>query len=125
ALRIHDDAVGRRQSALRTACCGRELARRIQSDPVGYLSQLYAERVEEAARFEASGNALAASRARDAQSEALRLLNQISPEPNDSPEPSASTVITLPSPSPTPDATAVASASPSPATPRPTIVRTP
>ena len=99
-----------------------------QSDPVGYLSQLYTERVEEAARFEASGNALAASRARDAQSEALRLLNQISPEPNESPEPSASTVITLPSPSPTPDATAVASASPSPeptATPRPTVARTP
>src|ERR1700716_3526110 len=38
----------------------------LQSDPVGYLSQLYAERLEEAARFEATGNALAASRARAA-----------------------------------------------------------
>ena len=97
-----------------------------QSDPVGYLSQLYTERLEEAARFEATGNALAASRARSAQSEALRLLNQISPEPSESPEPSASTAITLPSPSPTPDATAEPTASPTPtASPRPTATRTP
>jgi hypothetical protein len=98
-----------------------------QSDPVGYLSQLYSERLEEAARFEATGNALAASRARDAKNEALRLLNQISPEPSESPEPSASTAITRPSPSPTPDMSAAATASPSPdptATPRPTTVGT-
>jgi hypothetical protein len=98
-----------------------------QSDPVGYLSQLYTERLEEAARFEATGNALAASRARSAQTEALRLLNQISPEPSESPEPSASTSITLPSPSPTPETSAVATESPTPAptvTPRPTIART-
>jgi len=98
-----------------------------QSDPVGYLSQLYSERLEEAARFEATGNALAASRAREAKNEALRLLNQISPEPSESPEPSASTAITLPSPSPTPDVSPVATASPSPdptATPRPTTVGT-
>jgi len=95
-----------------------------QSDPVGYLSQLYTERLEEAARFEATGNALAASRARSAQTEALRLLNQISPEPNESPEPSASTVITLPSPSPTPEASAAATESPTPS-PRPTVARTP
>src|SRR6202165_53369 len=69
-----------------------------QSDPVGYLSQLYTERLEEAARFEATGNALAASRARSAQSEALRLLNQISPEPEPSPEPSARAALTPPSP---------------------------
>jgi hypothetical protein len=85
-----------------------------QSDPVGYLSQLYDERIEEAARFEASGNALAASRARDAQGEALRLLNQISAQPTESPEPSASTAITLPSPSPTPETPAVATESPTP-----------
>ena len=96
-----------------------------QSDPVEYLSQLYAERLEEAARFEATGNVLAASRARSAQSEALRLLNQISPGPEQSPEPSASTVITLPSPSPTPETSASPTDSPTPATPRPTIVRTP
>ena len=99
-----------------------------QSDPVAYLSQLYTERLEEAARFEATGNALAASRARDAQSEALRLLTQISPEPNESPEPSASTPITLPSASPTPEPSPVATESPTPtptASPRPTIARTP
>jgi hypothetical protein len=99
-----------------------------QSDPVGYLSQLYTERLEEAARFEATGNALAASRARSAQTEALRLLNQISPEPNESPEPSASTVITLPSPSPTPETSAAATESPTPSptpSPRPTVARTP
>ncbi len=98
-----------------------------QSDPVGYLSQLYTERLEEAARFEATGNALAASRARSAQSEALRLLNQISPEPSESPEPSPSTSITLPSASPTPEASALPTDSPTPAptsTPRPTIART-
>jgi len=98
-----------------------------QPDPVGYLSQLYDERIEEAARFEASGNALAASRARDAQSEALRLLNQISPQPNESPEPSASTAITLPSPSPTSEAPTAATESPTSeptATPRPPVVRT-
>src|SRR5438132_3841264 len=96
-----------------------------QSDRVDYLSQLYAERLEEAARFEATGNALAASRARSAQSEALRLLNQISPEPEQSPEPSASTAISVPSPSPTPETSASPTDSPTPATPRPTIVRTP
>ena len=99
-----------------------------QSDPVDYLSQLYTERLEEAARFESTGNALAASRARSAQTEALRLLNQISPEPNESPEPSASTSITLPSPSPTPETTVAPTESPTPtptASPRPTTVRTP
>jgi len=98
-----------------------------QSDPVEYLTQLYTERLEEAARFDATGNALAASRARSAQSDALRLLNQISPEPEQSPEPSASTVITLPSPSPTPETSASPTESPTPAltaTPRPTIART-
>ena len=98
-----------------------------QSDPVGYLSHLYDDRLEEAARFEATGNALAASRARDAQGEALRLLNQISPQSEQSPEPSASTAITLPSPSPTPETPAAATESPTPeptATPRPTTART-
>jgi hypothetical protein len=92
-----------------------------QSDPVGYLSQLYDERLEEAARFEASGNVLAASRARDAQGEALRLLQQISPQPAPSPEPSASTAITVPAPTPTPEPTAAATESP---TPLPPTVRT-
>ena len=97
-----------------------------QSDPVNYLSQLYAERLEEAARFEATGNVLAASRARTAQAQALRLLNQISPGPEQSPEPSASAAITLPSPSPTPETSAVPTGSPTPtpsASPRPTTPR--
>ena len=99
-----------------------------QSDPVGYLSQLYNERLEEAARYEATGNALAASRARNAQSEALRLLNQISPQPEPSPEPSASTAITLPSPTATPEATPAKTESPTPEstpTPPPAAARTP
>lgn len=97
-----------------------------QSDPVDYLSQLYAERLEEAARFEAAGNALAASRARTAQSDALRLLSQISPQPEQSPEPSASTAISLPSPTATPDPTASPTGSPTPPpTAPPTLARTP
>jgi hypothetical protein len=100
-----------------------------QSDPVGYLSQLYAERVEEAAHFEATGNALAASRARDAQGQALRLLNQITPEPPaQSPEPSETTSITLPQATPTAtpaEATPTETPTPEPTpTPRPTVVRT-
>jgi len=83
----------------------------LQADPVGYLGELYQERLEEAARFEATGNALAAE-------------PQVQQEP---PEPSASTAITLPSPSPTPEATVEPSPTPSPtatptlrpATPRP------
>jgi hypothetical protein len=97
-----------------------------QSDPVTYLSQLYTERLEEAARFEATGNALAASRARDAQSEALRLLHQISRDPDPSPEPSATFAITLPTVTATPETSAAATESPTPtASPRPTTVRTP
>jgi hypothetical protein len=97
-----------------------------QSDPVEYLTQLYTDRLEEAARFEAAGNALAASRARTAQSDALRLLTQISPQPEQSPEPSASTAISLPSPSATPDPTASPTESPTPPpTAPPTIARTP
>jgi len=93
-----------------------------QSDPVGYLSQLYTERLEEAARFEAIGNALAASRARSAQTEALRLLNQISPEAQQSPEPSpsASTAITLASPTVTPATTVSPTPQPATASPAPT-----
>ena len=100
----------------------------LQADPVGYLGELYQERLEEAARFEATGNALAAGRARDAQKDALRLLNKIEPQvQQEPPEPSASTAITLPSPSPTPEATVEPSPTPSPtatptlrpATPRP------
>jgi len=94
-----------------------------QSDRVAYLSQLYAERLEEAARFESAGNALAASRARSAQAEALRLLTQLGPEPSESPEPSASTAIFVPTPSPTPEEAAVPTETPTP-TPEPTVAPT-
>jgi hypothetical protein len=95
----------------------------LQADPVGYLSELYQERLEEAARFEAAGNALAASRARDAQEDALRLLNKIEPQlQEDPPQPSPSTAITLPSPSPTPEATVAPTPVPTPSpTPAPTV----
>jgi len=64
----------------------------LQADPVGYLGELYQERLEEAARFEATGNALAAGRARDAQEDALRLLNKIEPQvQQEPPQPSPST----------------------------------
>ncbi|HEV8469928.1 MAG TPA: hypothetical protein VGR46_10000 [Candidatus Limnocylindria bacterium] len=101
----------------------------LQADPISYVSELYEERLEEAAHFEAAGNALAASRAREAQEDALRLLNKIEPQVRQEqpPEPSASTAITLPSPSPTPESTVEPSPSPTPtatptmrpATPRP------
>ena len=94
----------------------------LQADPVGYLSELYQERLEEAARFEATGNALAAGRARDAQEDALRLLNKIEPQAQqEPPQPSPSTAITLPSPSPTPEATVAPTPVP---TPTPTLAPT-
>jgi hypothetical protein len=91
-----------------------------QSDPVAYLTDLYDDRLEEAARFEATGNALAASRAREAKDGALRILKGLTPPSADqSPAPTASTAIFVPTPSPTPEPT------PSP-TPEPTLAaRTP
>ena len=94
-----------------------------QSDPVAYLTDLYDDRLEEAARFEATGNALAASRARDAKDGALRILKQLTPASADpSPEPTASTAIFVPTPTPTPEATPEPTASPTePPTPAPTL----
>jgi hypothetical protein len=92
---------------------------RFQSDPVAYLTDLYDDRLEEAARFEATGNALAASRAREAKDGALRILKQLTPPSADpSPEPTASTAIFVPTPSPTPEATPEPTPSP---TPEPTL----
>jgi outer membrane biosynthesis protein TonB len=96
----------------------------VQADPVAYVTALYDERLEEAARFEAVGNALAASRAHDATSDALRLLDRVAPKPTDgepSPTPQASTAIFVPTP--TPQSTASPEPSPTPtsaATPSPT-----
>lgn len=95
----------------------------LQADPISYVSDLYEQRLEEAARLEATGNALAAGRARDAQGDALRLLNKIEPQVQQEqpPEPSPSAAITLPSPSPTPEATVAPTPVP---TPTPTLAPT-
>jgi hypothetical protein len=97
-----------------------------QSDPVEYLTQLYDQRLEEAARFEATGNALAASRARDAKDKALRILKQLTPPLSNeqSPEPTPSTAIFVPTPTPTAEATPEPTPSPTPSptlTPAPTV----
>lgn len=90
-----------------------------QADPIAYLTQLYEERLEEAARFESTGNALAASRARGAKDDALRLLKQLNPQPvEQSPQPSPETAIALPTPTPTPEPTAAPTEAP---TPEPTV----
>jgi hypothetical protein len=92
----------------------------VQADPVAYATELYDERLEEAARADAVGNALAASRARAATDDALRLLNQVAPK-SDQPEPSpsSSTAIFVPSASPTAEPSAPT------ATPTPTVAPTP
>ena len=104
----------------------------LQSDPVAYVTELYDERLAEAAHQEATGNALAASRARQATEDALRLLNQVAPRQNDeapSPEPTGA-IITLPSPTLSPEPTVTPTPSPTPTaapprTPLPTTAKTP
>jgi len=101
----------------------------VQADPVAYATELYDERLEEAARFDAVGNALAASRARAATDDALRLLNQVAPK-SDQPEPSpsSSTAIFVPSASPTAEPAMTPSPTPTTTlapTPRPTPRPTP
>ena len=89
----------------------------LQADKAAYANDLYDERLAEAARHEASGNALAASRARSATEDALRLLKSVAPtlaEQEPSPEPSPKAFITAPTPTPTPDVTA--SPTPNPTT---------
>lgn len=94
-----------------------------QADPIAYLTQLYEERLEQAARFESTGNALAASRARGAKDDALRLLKQLSPQPvEQSPQPTPETAIAVPTPTPTPEPTPAPTEVP---TPEPTIASTP
>jgi hypothetical protein len=105
----------------------------LQADPVAYATELYDERLEEAARFDATGNALAASRARAATDDALRLLNRVAPKQSDDqpePSPSSSTAIFVPSASPSaiPTATPTATATTAPTAPptaRPTIAAPP
>ena len=93
-------------------------------DRAEYLVSLLEQRTAEAARLEATGNALAASHARDIERDTLRMVQQnlpvapeiVEPAPTESPSPSP-TASPSPTPSPTPS---VVPATQRPATPRPT-----
>jgi cell division septation protein DedD len=92
-------------------------------DRAEYLVSLLEQRTAEAARLEATGNALAASHARDIERDTLRMVQQnlplapevVEPAPTESPSPSP-TLSPTPSPTPSP----VPTATQRPATPRPT-----
>jgi outer membrane biosynthesis protein TonB len=92
-------------------------------DRAEYLVSLLEQRTAEAARLEATGNALAASHARDIERDTLRMVQQnlpvapdvVEPAPTESPTPSP-TPTESPSPTPSP----VPTATQRPATPRPT-----
>ena len=101
-----------------------DLAVTLHRDPedrAEYLVSLLEQRTAEAARLEATGNALAASHVRDIERDTLRMVQQnlpvapevVEPVPTESPSQS-------PTPSPTPTPSPVPSATQSPATPRPT-----
>jgi hypothetical protein len=112
------------------------------TDRAQYLLSLLDQRTTEAARLEATGNALAAGRVRDIERRTLRLVQQnlpvapdaVQPAPTESPSPSPSpTATTDPSPTPSRDPAASerpATQRPTPSptskvTPRPTIAATP
>jgi outer membrane biosynthesis protein TonB len=90
-------------------------------DRAEYLVSLLEQRTAEAARLEATGNALAASHAREIVRDTLRMVQQnlpvapevVEPAPTESPSPTPSPTAS-PTPSPAPTATQ------RPATPRPT-----
>jgi len=97
-------------------------------DRAEYLVSLLEQRTTEAARLEATGNALAAGRARDIERQTLRMVQQnlpVAPDavdaaPTDSPSPSPTP---SPTASPTPPPSVVPptpTATQRPATPRPT-----
>jgi len=96
-------------------------------DRAEYLVSLLEQRTSEAARLEATGNALAASRARDVERQTLRMVQQNIPAapdavdaaPTDSPSPSP-TPSPAASPTPTPTDAPAPTATQSPATQRPT-----
>jgi outer membrane biosynthesis protein TonB len=92
-------------------------------DRAEYLVSLLEQRTAEAARLEATGNALAASHVRDIERDTLRMVQQnlplapeiVEPVPTESPSASPTPAATeSPTPSPAPTATQ------RPATPRPT-----
>lgn len=101
----------------------------LHSDPedrAEYVVALLEQRQAEAARLEASGNAAAASRARQIEQDTLRAVRAMlpvapevepapAPAPTDSPTPSPSTT-----PSPTPTVAPTSTATVRPSTPRPT-----
>ncbi|HEY3125616.1 MAG TPA: DUF5667 domain-containing protein [Candidatus Limnocylindria bacterium] len=100
-------------------------------DRAEYLVSLLEQRTSEAARLEATGNALAASRARDIERQTLRMVQQnipVAPDavdaaPTDSPSPSP-TPSPAASPTPTPTEYPRVVATQSPATARPTTAAT-
>jgi outer membrane biosynthesis protein TonB len=95
-----------------------------------YLVSLLEQRTAEAARLEATGNALAAGRAREIERDTLRMVQQnlpvapeiVEPAPTDSPSPSPTP---SPTESPTPTPSPVPTATQRPATLRPTVAPTP
>lgn len=103
------------------------------ADRAQYLMSLLEERTSEAARLEATGNALAAGRVREIERKTLLMVQQnlptdpnaVQPAPTESPTPSPSpTPAPTDSPSPIPTESPVPTATQRPATPRPTTVPT-
>jgi hypothetical protein len=94
-------------------------------DRAEYLVSLLEQRTAEAARLEATGNALAASHARDIERDTLRMVQQnlpvapdvVEPAPTESP---SSSPTPAPTESPTPTPSPAPTATQRPATPRPT-----
>jgi hypothetical protein len=107
---------------------------RFYSDPedrAAYLLSLLEQRTAEAARLEATGNALAAGKVRDIERQTLALVQANMPVTPEVVQPAA-TESPTPSPSPTPEPTVEPTLAPTPppatlrpATPRPTAVPTP
>jgi cell division septation protein DedD len=99
-------------------------------DRAQYLVSLLEQRTSEAARLEATGNALAAGRAREIERQTLRMVqlniplapDVVAPAPTESPSPSPTPVATE---SPTPTPSPVPTATERPATLRPTVAPTP
>jgi len=113
-----------------------DLGVRFYADPedrAAYLVSLLEQRTAEAARLEATGNALAAGKVRDIERATLAMVQAnlpvtpeaVQPAPTESPTPSPSpTPEPMPSPSPSPTPSPVPVATQAPATPRPTAVPT-
>jgi len=110
-----------------------DLGVRFYADPAAraeYLLSLLEQRTAEAARLEATGNALAAGKVRDIERATLAMVQAnmpvtpevVQPAPTESPTPSPSpTPEPTPSPSPEPTLSPVAAATQGPATQRPAV----